>query len=161
MYGKSAATKNAELLEMSARPNSLGDRKPSTLMMKIRKLSGRSYDAMERAMFLNQLPPEVRTALATSEFASNDEMTDRADRIHEEFKLARRSSASPHLASLELNAVSRLPSRPPLSRRPDNPCYLHRKFGSNAYACRSVNCPMKDRVVAPPSSFQGNGRTGR
>ena len=72
VYRKSPATKNAELLEMSARPNGLGDRKLSTLMMKIRKLSGRSYDAMEKAMFLNLLPPEVRTTLATSEFTSND-----------------------------------------------------------------------------------------
>ena len=148
---------------MATRPNGLGDRKPSTLMMKIRKLSGRSYDAMERAMFLNQLPPEVRTAPATAEFGSNDEMTKRADRILEEFKLARRLTAAPHHAALvELNAASRTPSRPPpFNRRPDSLCYLHRKFGSNVYACRSANCPMKDRVATLPSTFQGNGRTGR
>ena len=62
-YGKSQAKKNAELLTMSSRPGGLGDRKPSK---KIRNLSGSSYQALERAMFLNQLPAPVRTALASS-----------------------------------------------------------------------------------------------
>ena len=55
-YGRSAAKKNAELLSMLARSGGIGDRKPSTLLMRIRTLSGASYDAMERAMLLNQLP---------------------------------------------------------------------------------------------------------
>ena len=62
-YGRSPAKKNAELLAMTARPGGIGDRKPSNLLMKIRMLSGASYDALERAMFLNQLPHAVRTCL--------------------------------------------------------------------------------------------------
>ena len=94
-YGKSRATKNAELLEMSATPGGMGDRRPSHIMMRIRNLSGSSYDAMERAMFLNQLPAEVRTSLASSKAISNDELVSEADAVMEEFKIAKRAASTP------------------------------------------------------------------
>ena len=53
-YGRSAAKKNAELLAMTSRPGGISNRKPSNLLMKICTLSGASYNAMERGMFLNQ-----------------------------------------------------------------------------------------------------------
>ena len=162
IYGKSPATKNAELLSLTAKPGGLGDRKPSSIMMKIRTLSGASYDAMERAMFLGQLPLTIRTALATSKARDNDELAAEADAVMEEFRLANIRSGVPHtVASVEASAVSF--GRPQAPRRPPSGflCYLHRKFGASAYACRSDNCPMKDKVRPPPTSVQGNGRAGR
>ena len=161
IYGKSPATKNAELLSLTAKPGGLGDRKPSSIMMKIRTLSGASYDAMERAMFLGQLPLTVRTALATSKARDNDELAAEADAIMEEIRLANIRNGVPHsVATVEASAVacgrSTNPRRPPAGFL----CYLHRKFGASAYACRSDNCPMKDKVRPPPSA-QGNGRAGR
>ena len=64
---------------MLAKPGGLGDHKPSNLLMKICTLSGASYEALERAMFLNQLPPAVKTALANSKAANNEELGTEAD----------------------------------------------------------------------------------
>ena len=77
--GKSAAKKNAKLLAMTAHPGGIGDRKPSNLLMKIRTLSGSGYEALEPAMFLSQLPAAVRTALANSRAANNEELGVEAD----------------------------------------------------------------------------------
>ena len=131
-------------------------------MMRIRNLSGISYDAMERAMFRNQLPAEVRTALASSKAMSNDELVSEADAVMEEFKIAKRTASTPRavtaVAFQEVDAVAR-PFRPSSSFSARGAlCYLHRKFGAQAYACRSDYCPMKDKVRPPP---QGNGRAGR
>ena len=84
-YGKSTAKKNAELLAMTARPGGIGNCRPSNLLMTICTLSGSSYEALERAMFLSQLPLAVRTALANSKTASNDELGAEADNVMEEF----------------------------------------------------------------------------
>ena len=100
-YGKSTAKKSAELLAMIARPGNLGDRKPTNLMMKIRKLSGSSYEAVERAIFLGQMPVEVRTALASSKARTNDELCEEADAVVEEFRLANESRGAPHAAPVE------------------------------------------------------------
>ena len=161
-YGKSRAKKSAELLAMAARPGGLGDRKPSNLLMKIRNLSGSSYEALERAMFLNQLPPQVRTALASSKAATNDELATEADAVVEEFNIANESRGIPQAAvnavqpPVEVDAVSRQGFRPQPQRRDDGLCYMHKKFGARAYFCRSNACPMRNQV-AP----QGNGNAGR
>ena len=160
-YGKSRAKKNAELLAMSSRPGGLGDRKPSNLLMKIRNLSGSSYEALERAMFLNQLPPQVRTALASSKAATNDELATEADVVVEEFQIANEARGLPHAAVTavhqppEVDAVYRQGGRAQ-PRRKDGLCYMHRKFDAKAYFCRSNTCPMKNQVAA-----QGNGNAGR
>jgi len=167
IYGKTLAEKNAELLALSSKPGGLGDKKPSSIMMKIRTLSGSSYDALERALFLNQMPTAVRTALASSKAVSNDELAAEADAVMEEFKLSNLRAGVPHaVATVEVDAATirnQRYGRPFPSGRPqsDALCYLHRKFGASAYACRSSNCPMKDKIAKPPTVFQGNGRAGR
>ena len=155
VYGKTKATKNSELLEMAARPGGMGDLRPTNIMMKITNLSGSSHDALERAMFLNQLPTAVRTALAGSKAISNDELCAEADAVMDEFNKARRVNSVPHSVSLVgVEAVHRRPVPRSLAL-----CYLHRKFDAQAFACRSENCPMKDKVRPPP--VQGNFRAGR
>ena len=172
-YGKSTAKKSAELLEMAAKPGSMSGRRPSTIMMRIRSLSGSSYDALERAMFLNQLPVPVRTALASSNIASNDDLTAEADRITEEFELATAAQGSPavHVTTLpmapplEVDATfARRPFRPSTSspvvgHRPqqDALCFLHRKYGVYAHSCKSQICPMRNQISKAP----GNARAGR
>ena len=168
-YGRSPAKKNAELLAMTARPGGIGDRKPSNLLMKIRTLSGASYDALERAMFLNQLPHAVRTALANSKAASNDDLAVEADNVMEEFQLGSASLAAPHSVSsvdrtVEVDAASFRPKVRPdrqEGRRPQaDLCFIHKRYGKQAYTCRSSSCPMRDILAAPPPST-GNGRAGR
>ena len=175
-YGKSRAKKNAELLALNSKSGMLGDRKPSTFLMKIRKLSDSSYEAMERAMFLHHMPLPVRTALASSKATSNDELAAEADAVLEEFQLGRDANAVPHAVA----AVTTLPPlayapqevsaafrprgqdrarQPPIARPSSEPlCFLHRKYGVYAHSCRSASCPMKNQITPPA---QGNGRAGR
>ena len=87
-YGTTSATKSAELLELNAVPGVLADRRPSTVLSKIRKLHGQDITIMERAMFLNQMSVEVRTSLASLKAANNDALSTEADAIHEELRLA-------------------------------------------------------------------------
>ena len=170
-YGRSPAKKAAELLAMTARPGGIGDRKPSNLLMKIRTLSGANYDALERAMFLNQLPNAVRTALANSKAASNDELAVEADNILEEFQLGSSSFSTPHAVSsidrtpLEVDAASFRPKRQQGRQDNNRPqsdlCFIHKRYGKQAYTCRSTSCPMRDILAPPPPSVTGNGRAGR
>ena len=67
-YGKSVAKKSAELLTMIARPGNLGDRKPTNLMMKIRKLSGSSYETVESCLLYTSPSPRD---LSTSRMPSS------------------------------------------------------------------------------------------
>ena len=133
-------------------------------MMKIRTLSGASYDAMERAMFLNQMPLAVRTALASSKAASNDELSAEADAIYEEFRIGQTMTGTPHAvaalqAPLEVDAVPRRPDGAQrISRRQDPLCYIHRKYGAQAFYCKSTSCPMRNQIAAPPAP--GNPRAG-
>ena len=74
--------------------------------MKIQTLSGASYDTLERAMFLNHMPLSVRTALASSEARTNDELATEADAIMEEYKNASKFSATPHaVTAVEVDAT--------------------------------------------------------
>ena len=135
----------------------------------IRTLSDTNYDSMERAMLLLQLPTPVRTALASFKARTNDELVTEADAVHEEFRIANRVRSVPHAATVEVDAAFRqrqgrpFTPAPPVqsSSAPHQPslCYLHRKHGARAYACRSVNCPMKHILATPPAP--GNARAGR
>ena len=155
---------------MLARPGGIGDRKPSTLLMRIRSLSGSNYDAMERALFLNQLPQAVRTALANSKAANNDELGVEADKVMEEFELSSGAFAAPAVSSVLPAAPRSEVTRPvevdaafksqPSRRTTEGLCFPHRRYGNRAYNCRApATCPMRYQVSPPPSS--GNARAGR
>ena len=53
--------------------------------MHIRHLSGGSYETLERAIFLNQLPAPVRTALANLTAASSEALAKEAGTFMREF----------------------------------------------------------------------------
>ena len=99
---------------MLGKPGGLGNRKPSNLLMKIHTLSGASYEALERAMFLNQLPPAVRMALANSKAANNEELGMEADTVMEEFQLGNEMLGHPHVIA----AVSSSPPEVDAAFRP-------------------------------------------
>ena len=164
--GKTQDTKNGELLELATRSVGLGDKKPSSILIKIRNLSGSSYDALERAMFLNTLLVTVHTALAGSKADNNNDLAAEADAIMEQVQLANRAGSTPGaISNVEVDGVARRPfqGRGPYQAsssfcRPDALCYLHCKYGADAYACRSPNCPMKDRICQPPAGISRAGR---
>ena len=152
------ATKNAEPLELSAAPGTLSNKKPSAIMMKMRNLSRSDYAAMERAMFLNQLPVAIHTALVSSQARSNDDLCVEADAINKEFWLANRAKSVRHaVANVEVSASNRQSSFTSSSQRgqPQEPlCYLHQKHGEHKYACRSLNCTMKDKIARASAQIQ-------
>ena len=125
-------------------------------------------------MLLSQMSAEIRSALASSKAADNDALSTEADAIHEELCLAKLSRATPRsVSAVDQPAVAHTvkvdaPFQPAANNsrvgfplRLDPLCYLQRKYGVHTYACRLVNCPMKDKIIKPPSSSkQGNGRSG-
>ena len=62
-YGRTQASRHAGLIAL-ATPGTLGDTKPIEFLLHMRSLSGADNEAWERAIFLNAMPPEVRTVLA-------------------------------------------------------------------------------------------------
>ena len=117
----------------------------------------------------------VRTVLASSKAASNDELAAEADAVLEEFQLGRDASSVPHAvatvaavplpsyAPQEVSAAFRprgqdRARQPPIARPSSEPlCFLHRKYGVYAHSCRSASCPMKNQITPPA---QGNGWAG-
>ena len=181
VYGKSTAQKGSELLALSSRPGSLGDRKPLSVMMRICSLSSRSYNNMDRAMLLNVLPQQVRIALASSTARSNDGLVKEADSIMEEYRISNLTRAAPHVSAVAPEPFVPSSATSPLaveaafhprqdlgrgynhrgssgpSRSEDPLCFMHLKYGVYAYSCKSpATCLMKDKVSPAP----GNGRAG-
>ena len=82
VFAKSQAEKDQELLNF----NGLGDRKPSELLQHMQNLNA-DPATLFKALFLAQLPPEVRRILALSEKTNIAELAREADRITEVSKL--------------------------------------------------------------------------
>lgn len=130
----------------------LGDSKPSELMENMLTLLG-SGDAsfLFTHLFLRQLPPPVRTALANSPLVRTKDyrsLAEEADRLL--------------LASRQFSVHSLLPGEPGVDdpvdvaavterrRKESSLCFYHRRFGVKARRC------------VPPCSFQppGNEKAG-
>ena len=81
-------------------------------------------------MFLNQMPLAIRTALASSKVASNDELSAEADAIYKEFRIGQMMTGTPHAvaalqAPFEVDAVQRcLDGAQRISRHLDPLCYI-------------------------------------
>ena len=74
--------KDRELLNL----NGLGDKKPSELLQHMKNLNA-DPNTLFKALFLTQLPPDVRRILATSSKTDIDELATEADRITEVARL--------------------------------------------------------------------------
>ena len=155
-FGKSQAEKDQELLNL----NGLGDRKPSELLQHMNNLNA-DPKTLFKALFLAQLPPDVRRILATSAKTDIGELAIEADRINEVSRLSN---------DLQVNATN------PFQRHrqqtiPQNGmgpavtfsgtwkivpglCKYHSKFGERANKCTP---PCKFASTSNP----GNEKTGR
>ena len=169
-YGKTPAKKNDELIEFAASREVITDIKPSVMLMHIRDLSANSYQALERAIFLCRLPHEVRMALADSTALNNDLLAKQANVIVEEYLLSKSrrtrqlavSAVDPARDSDDDNKVLAVERRP--YQRPKAPnnaaflCYVHSRYGSKAFTCRSSKCTMRNILAPRPP---GNDQAGR
>ena len=168
-FGRKSITKQAELLEMVSNPT-MGDNIPWDILLMIRNLSGSSYKYVERAIFLSHLPPVVRTALASSKAATNDQLADEASAIFLEHKIGARARARA-VSAVEVpdqeEDVPWIPDEAPrvfAAERPIPPscCPAHKRWGWKAYACRRGSCPLKGEPLAKrPVNKPGNGRAGQ
>ena len=112
------------------------------------------------------MPESVRTTLASSSAATNDDLVKEADKVMETYLLAR--SHAPVLASVGVPAPTVATEQPNLpevdavtfSRKPFV-CFVHERYGPRAYSCRSAKCTMKNQVQKKPSEASGNFRAGR
>ena len=172
-FGKSQAQKDAELLNFGG----LGDRRPTALLRKINALNDDPI-TLKRALFLLNLPTDLRSILVGQDFPDIDKMAEAADRIWE--TRASSSTISEISHSEQVNAFSR-PSfsnkQPSFSYkqqkrlpRKDNPsavpppdiCYYHLRFGSKARRC-DTGCKFADLIPqsASNSTVSGNDTASR
>ncbi|GFS08955.1 transposon Ty3-G Gag-Pol polyprotein [Elysia marginata] len=77
-FGKSQTQRDYTLLNL----NGLGDRKPTALLRKINALND-DPQTLKRALFLSNLPADVRTIISGQEFSDLDKLAEAADRIWE------------------------------------------------------------------------------
>ena len=142
-FGKSQEQKDQELLNL----NGLGDRKPSDLLQHMQNLNA-DPKTLFKALFLSQMPPDVRKILSTSSKTDIEELALEADKIVEASNLA---------SSSEVNKVAgpRRPAPLPVSGK----CWIHAKFGEEARKCTGKDgygnpCLMKKQQ-------SGNENAGR
>ena len=169
IFGKTQTQKDQEVLNI----NGLGDKKPSELLQHILNLNA-DPKTLVKALFLAQLPPEVRQILAVSDKTDIKDLAKEADRIMEVSQLANNS---------RVNATGE--PRKPFRRNPVNPvsksdqhpvsksdqqwpllpglCKYHSKFGDRARSClppckfHNVSGTGKHTTFSGP----GNGTPGR
>ena len=118
----------------------LGDRKPSEHMeMMLNLLGAEEPNFLLMELFLQHMPPQVRTALAGTRITEPRALAEEADR----FFLAAQSFAPVVLAptrSAYPPDSDRLTNRAPVAadgRASNGMCYFHARFGAKAKRCRS------------------------
>ena len=168
-FSKTQPEKDQELLNL----NGLGDKKPSELLQHMRNLNV-DPETLFKALFLAQLPSEVRRILASSEKTEIEDLALQADRITEASRL---TSVAQVNATGDLrspghhNAQNKSQGLPGhqnaqnknqrVKVRSDQTwpllpglCKYHSKFGELSYRCIQ---PCKFQTA----SKTGNGPTGR
>ena len=167
IFGKSQAQKDQEVLNI----NGLGDKKPSELLQHIQNLNA-DPKTLVKALFLAQLPPEVRQILALSDKTDIKELAKEADRVMEVSRLSGTSQVNSTGGFRK--SGGRNPDYPKGTQHPvpksdqqwpllSSLCKYHSKFGDRARSCLP---PCKLHNVSgtgkrPTFSGPGNGTPGR
>ena len=92
-YGRTQASRYAQLIALT-RPGALGNRKPMEFLLHMRSLSGADNKAWEKSIFLNAMPPEVRTVLSNSKAPNNKRLVTEAGQIMEQYLLSRSNATA-------------------------------------------------------------------
>ncbi len=150
-YGKSQLRKDFELLSL----NGLGDRSPTTLMRKITALNN-DPKTLKTALFLANLPSDMRTILLSHDLSSLEELAEAADRIWEAQRtsIQQVDSTNPPIAAVgqpsdNPNTVEAVSSASKVKQRisthgkssnmsagTPSVCFYHLRFGPNARRCQ-------------------------
>lgn len=152
-FGKTQEQKDNELLNLCG----LGDRKPTALLRYIRSLNS-DPTTLLRALFLSQLPSEIRTVLASSGELNLDILADQADRMIEASKF----STSLSISATRQTFVNHQHTSNSSNKSKDQLCFYHYKFREKARKCNKDSCPMKKDISTSDSSVQsGNSQASR
>lgn len=148
-FGKSQYEKDAELLNI----NGLGDRRPSALLRKINALNN-DPKTLKHAIFLANLPSEIRSVLVAQHFEDTGKLAEAADRVWESrsyninhIGCSNMSSASLSTQNDEVDSIDAI-SANHKSRRPrqqstgstapsSNICFYHTRYGPHARKCQA------------------------
>jgi hypothetical protein len=170
-FGKTQCQKDAELLSM----NGLGDRKPTALLRHINSLND-DPETLKRALFLMNLPIDVRNIIVSQKIESLDELAEAADRVVDSKSVSTSQVMSSinlsdeYVAHIKTDRRTRAESNKPICKTPAGPkksdnraqtetnqfiCYFHSRFGSNARRC-APDCIFSDLV-----KDSGNAKAGR
>ena len=170
--GKTQAQRHVELIASASAKEPVLDMKPSNMLLHIHDLSGDSKAAFERAVLLNRLPNSVRTTLSTSSAATNEAWALEANQVMEAYLLAHpgatpasimamesmfSATPSPEAPAVDIAAVA----RPAKGTEAPFLCFIHQRYGTKAFSCKSPRCPMHHLVQKRSSPAPGNGRAGR
>lgn len=145
-FGLNRRARAAKLLHMDG----LGDRKPSVLMNEmLALLDGHQPCLLFEQIFLEQLPDDIRIAVADDDFSDPRKLATRADVL---WQAKQQCEASASIT--ELAAVTRRSKRPASTRaggaaNRGSWCYYHQQWGHEARQCR------------PPCTHPGNALVGR
>ena len=143
--------------------NGVGDKKPSELLQHMHNLNV-DPAMLFKALFLAQLPSEVRRILASSEKTDIGDLAREADRITEVSKLTNDSQVNAtrdYRKPFGRHPVGGQNKDQKVSTKSDRPwtllpgmCKYHSRFGKRARYCLQ---PCKFHAVSKP----GNCQTGR
>lgn len=155
-FGKSQFERDSELLNL----NGLGDRRPSALLRKINALNN-DPETLKRAIFLANLPTEIRSVLAAQQFPDAEQLAAAADRIWESRAINInniKSSPAPiedfdHIDGVSAKSRSRRPRQPSSD---SDICYYHTRFGPQARKCQG-NCKFATLLSTKTSSNKSSG----
>ena len=158
-FSKTQAEKDQELLHL----NGLGDKKPSELLQHMQNLNV-DPATLFKALFLAQLPSEVRRILASSEKTDIGDLAREADRITEVSKLTNDTQVNAtgdYHKPFGRHPVGGQNKNQKVNSRSDQTwpllpgmCKYHSRFGERARSCIQ---PCKLHTVSEP----GNCPTGR
>ena len=170
-FGKTQCQKDAELLSM----NGLGDRKPTALLRYINSLND-DPETLKRALFLMNLPVDVRNIIVSQKIESLDELAEAADRVVDskvvstsqamssintsdeyvaQVKTNHKTQAESHRSHRKTQADSHRCHGKTQTESNQFICWFHSRFGSNARRC-SPDCIFSDLI-----KDSGNAKAGR
>ena len=151
---KAFATPAERKYELLFNIRELGDKRPTEMLCYMKSLADSHLKKSPafRYLFLRTLPTSVRTLLSTSE----EELADLAAAADTHVAVLEQAARTSHPTAghqaedLEVNSV----------RHKDDVCYIHRRYGKNAYQCADPRrCRMRNQTVRRPEP--GNDKAGR
>jgi hypothetical protein len=154
-YQKSDLDKSYELLAIKG----IGSKRPSEAIAEVEELWNEK--ALKLAIILRMLPPEIAAGLDDDESSTPAELGAKADRIQARQNARKEHAAANVVNSVDLNEVNAIKAKRD-NKHTDTfeggICFVHRKYGKDAYSCRGTPCSMEALVKPRPAGKDKAGQ---